>query len=340
MPTDATGHDVEYFGRVIERTAHFLAGHDVTFVLTWDLDSIPETGKHVVAIVQGDEDARIPLWANKVLATFKCYGVRPPWMPIGARPSAIDALEVLHFARRMIAWTPAASRVAIEAARRRRGLPSIFAVPLGYYNQDARPIRPPAERRWFVSFAGSGLATSSTTGLGSRIGTPKERSRTAMHQALRRVTERLPPDSVEAVARSRFPTLLPGQDQWARGLTATYSDLLAETAICLVPRGNSPETFRFFEALRAGCVVICEPLPDHWFYRGSPAITVRNWNELPDIVSRLFDSPEEVADIHERSLEWWRTRCSEEAVATLIATHIASLRGSAALGSDAESRSG
>jgi len=115
-----------------------------------------------------------------------------------------------------------------------------------------------------------------------------------------------------------FPSLLPGHDGDARSLTASYSDLLAGSCISLVPRGNSPETFRFFEALRAGCIVICEPLPDHWFYRGAPVITVRDWSELPAVVLPLVRDQVRLEELHLATLDWWRTRCSEDAVAAYV----------------------
>jgi hypothetical protein len=116
--------------------------------------------------------------------------------------------------------------------------------------------------------------------------------------------------------------LLPGRDRAALGLTESYSELLAQTRICLVPRGNSPETFRFFEALRAGCIVICEAMPDHWFYRGAPVMRVRRWSELEAVIVPLLANPEEMERLHVASLEWWRSRCSEDAVGRYLAERI------------------
>ncbi len=63
-------------------------------------------------------------------------------------------------------------------------------------------------------------------------------------------------------------------DGFARGLSPeTYGRKLALSKTVLCPRGfSSTDTFRHVEALRAGAVVISEPLPDLHLYRGSPII--------------------------------------------------------------------
>jgi hypothetical protein len=312
---------VAYFGRVVQRAADQLGHPPLTFILTWDLHDLPEVGSHVVAIVQGDEDGRIPRWASKVLVTFKCYGARPPWVISARHPGMTDVLEVIHLLRRMVLWLPGAitlARHVLRSGRRARILP----VPLGYYNQESRPMLPPSERRWLVSFAGSGLGPDRRRGMRGWLGTPKERSRAEMGHALDELAAILPPGAVATVAQSGFPSLLPGADSDARQLTASYSDLLAESAFCLVPRGNSPETFRFFEALRAGCIVLCESLPNHWFYRDAPVIRVGRWKNLEDIVLPLANDPVKLHALHRASLDWWESRCSEAAVATYMSEQI------------------
>jgi hypothetical protein len=85
-----------------------------------------------------------------------------------------------------------------------------------------------------------------------------------------------------------------------------------------VPRGCHVETIRYFQALRYGCVVICENLPDHWFYTGSPAIVVEDWAELPDHLDRLLRNPAMMTDLSESALAWWRNMASEPAVARFV----------------------
>ncbi len=54
----------------------------------------------------------------------------------------------------------------------------------------------------------------------------------------------------------------------------SYSQRMMDSKICLAPRGTASDTWRFFEGLRAGCLVVCEHLTDEWFYVGAPVLFV------------------------------------------------------------------
>jgi hypothetical protein len=101
--------------------------------------------------------------------------------------------------------------------------------------------------------------------------------------------------------------------------SAAYSYEMMRAKICVVPRGTSFETFRFFEAIRYGCVVITEALPRRWFYDGSPAIQLRNWAKLEETLVALLRDGELMQRKHTAALEWWKNVCSEAAVGTYIA---------------------
>src|SRR5690554_3749169 len=54
-----------------------------------------------------------------------------------------------------------------------------------------------------------------------------------------------------------------------------YGEVLRNSKIVLCPRGfESVESFRHFEAMRAGCVVVSEKLPQNYLYKNSPIIEV------------------------------------------------------------------
>jgi hypothetical protein len=85
------------------------------------------------------------------------------------------------------------------------------------------------------------------------------------------------------------------------------------------------ECFRHFEAMRAGCVIISEPLPDTPFYANSPLIQVNNWEKGCDIAQELLKDEAKLEEIHRKTLAWWEEKCSEHATAQYIVAKIEEL---------------
>jgi hypothetical protein len=140
-----------------------------------------------------------------------------------------------------------------------------------------------------------------------------------VREIARRAVEKLIPERT-------FADWVPGArldfTEWfAKGLAPEeYARVLANSRIALCPPGfESHETIRHWEAMRLGCVVISAPLPPNRFYRNSPIIELDDWSELKLTVTRLLANPEELHELHQRTLEWWTTRCSESAVAKYMA---------------------
>ena len=90
------------------------------------------------------------------------------------------------------------------------------------------------------------------------------------------------------------------------------------TKIALSPRGVSHETFRTYEAMRAGCVVVTDRQLSSWFTNGWPLIEVENWFGVGDLVDELINDPARLTDLSSKTLAWWQQECSEEAVAHYI----------------------
>ena len=98
-----------------------------------------------------------------------------------------------------------------------------------------------------------------------------------------------------------------------------YGSMLTDSKVVLCPKGfDSTETFRHMEAIRAGAVVISEPLPDTHFYRNSPIRCVSNWREGVDPAKHLCTNPEALRDAQRRTIQWWRDVCSERAAAKFV----------------------
>ena len=144
---------------------------------------------------------------------------------------------------------------------------------------------------------------------------PKPVAREEMIRALREF-ERRPPDATVVLE------LTPTFSSTMRAHAERYSRQLMDTKVCLSPRGASVETYRFFEAMRYGCVVVTEPQPPTWFYEGSPAVVVERWRDLPEVLQELLDDPRALHTRHLESLAWWRDRCSEAALGRFMASRL------------------
>jgi hypothetical protein len=93
----------------------------------------------------------------------------------------------------------------------------------------------------------------------------------------------------------------------------------------LAPRGAAADSHRHLQALRSGCVLLTDSVPDSFFYSGAPAVRLRDWSQLASVVTRLRDAPSSVAALAHRSRWWWDNVCSERAVAEHMAAHLRAL---------------
>lgn len=324
----------EYFRRILQIVDDALGPQGLTFYLTWKLDELPRTGDDVVAIVMGDEWSRIPAYAQDVRALFKCYGTRPaPGFRPGLPPTQLDVLLTLKYARTLAHYVPGLARDVAASVRRWRSRggprPPRVPVPLGYGNQLDLPIRPIHDRPHDLFFAGS-VEHGRYSPLSPQywVQSPKEVSRADMLDAVGRIQRTRPDVNVELSVTSTFAlNALYWNTNTEDILDAeTYSRRMMDTKICLVPRGTSPETFRFFEALRYGCVLITERLPSRWFYDGSPAIQLDDWRDLPATVDALLGAPGRLAQLHRDALTWWDTHCAPDAVASRMIDTLRAVR--------------
>lgn len=116
---------------------------------------------------------------------------------------------------------------------------------------------------------------------------------------------------------------------FAQGLTGeSYADALQVSKFSICPPGfHRNETFRHFEAMRAGSIPVSLPLPDNRAYRGAPILTVSDWSHLRDAIRSELSDPEGLAQRQRAVLDWWSTMCSPTAVAAYMAECIRSAPG-------------
>lgn len=314
--------DALYFRRVLAAMEPRLNVGGLTFYLTSSTTELPAYGKDVVAIVVGDEAARIPSYFHRVAITFKGYGIRPT---LGVRPRAVVSrlglAAALDLIEKLLICTPGAGNFAVQALRARAirppALPGVFTIPLGYHQQLDRPIVPILERPVDVFFAGSvSHFVGGNVPLARRVvPSAKAISRKRMLDGLASAQAASPDLRVDLHISRGFadPDALSPE---------AYSDRLMAARICLAPRGNSPDTLRLFEGMRYGCIVLSDPLPRHWFYTGAPIVQVAQWRRVPEILSRLLSDPVGLEERHRATLAWWRERCGEDTIGAYMAKQI------------------
>ena len=310
-----------YFRFIIRSLEQRLKDRGLTFHITWKIDRLPSTGTDVVAIVMADEWAQMPAYALDVLCTFKCYGVRQYFsVSPGDLARASGWAELARDVRVGLASVPHVVRHrwrSFQTGRSMRDHP-VYPLPIGYGNQEKLPIKPVSERTTDVFFAGSVQhSEKEPQGLRRYIRSPKVLSREQMLRRLDHTVEKHPEISVNLKLTNRFVLNAIGYGLDRPGEVygeAEYSRRLMDSKICLAPRGTSLETFRYYEGLRYGCVVLTEAQPPHWFYSGAPAIVVDRWDELPSLIPYLLAHPDVLQQKHEQALDWWSRVASEEAV--------------------------
>lgn len=307
--------DSVYFGGVLAAADARVERSGLTFYATQDLDELPSYGRDVVALVTGDEFARVPAYATRVRAVFKNHAVTPS-LPDQAlrRPLRLAAGTLAWYLRTVLLHAP--GRARYRRARRSGVTPApIWRLPIGVLDQLPLPLTPLRARATDVFFGGS---VGHGAGLTDRI-SPKVLARRHMLEHAGRLAARHPGLRVVLATTRTFEESMAAD-------AATYSRQLMDARVALVPRGADVETFRFWQALRFGCVPVVDALPRHpWFYDGAPAVRLRSWDALEDVVVPLLSDASRLERLHQDSLAWWSTRAAEDALGQYVAARLNSI---------------
>jgi hypothetical protein len=307
------GYFFNYWVRIFKEFEQCSSLSGLTFYLVSNhilVDALPSYGDSVVAVIRSDEECWLPPYLNKVRYVFKTYGFEP-WC--GASLSEQSPASVLKCGRDWGLWTWRYLSYLRQSGFSGTRSDRKMVLPLGYARQTDLPGKPFESRRWLVGFLGSIENREYPKFSPKRlVATPKVIARSRMAHALQKLAAS-EPESVFYGTTASFG------ESTMTGAGDRYTEIMADTKIALAPRGSSVETYRFFEAMRQGCVVICDRLPPHWFYVGCPAIQIGDWGNLENEVKALAANPNRLMDLHRRSLAWWDEKLSERAVAQIIA---------------------
>jgi len=101
-----------------------------------------------------------------------------------------------------------------------------------------------------------------------------------------------------------------------------FSHFLNDTKISLCLGGNSsPETFRYYESTRLGCMVITPRMPANALYASHPGIqidAIDDVDQVAAVLESVLQAPERHGAFQERSLLAWQMQYSPQAVAAMI----------------------
>ena len=103
----------------------------------------------------------------------------------------------------------------------------------------------------------------------------------------------------------------------------SYSEKMMHSRICVAPRGSVADSFRCFEGLRAGCLVVANPLPrDEFMYPGAPLLLVDHWREIGGILKKYARDVDALEEWRARSLAWWHDHLRPEVIAQFVAREL------------------
>ena len=305
---------LEYLFRIVFHMQKLLPEQNFKYIITGNLKELPEYGKHIIVLTMWDEWCRPPYYAHKVgyvLSTYGFHFENHYSKPYFSQYNVIKGFKTVWIQYNRL---PFLLNNQLKTAFS-KGDKNLLQIPLGYYKHEKVPFQDIHSRPIDVHFAGSIYASSEkyknpiAKFFKALITSPRNYARQKLVTALSEIQVKYPQWSIVNRCFNGF----------AKGLNRyEYSLEMMHTKICLAPRGSSLETYRLFEALRSGCVVIADKQPKKWYYDTVPAIFVDDWSELESIVTDLLNDPKELKILSEQSLLWWQHQASPSAVASYI----------------------
>ena len=304
------GWGVDYYMRIfnaIESSGKISSLH---FFISIDSPrALPKYGSSVVLFILGDERYLFRRYFYKIGCIFRCYTAWPP-MPSLSYSLPMLVSGVSQYIRRFVPSFSSWLVLRLSRLLRWSDGEDIHSLPLGYFFHPGKDRISFRERGIGFSFAGSiEYVIPFPFDIRRILSPPKLISRRSMFAAIQDYLAAHPNSGIVKTTAS-FWNSVEGDDE--------YLDLLNRSKIVLCPRGNLVETFRFFEAAAAGCVIICEPLPAAWYYEKHPAIVLRNWRHVDKVLDRLLGDEQKLLEVANRTAAYWKDRVSEDAVAIYI----------------------
>jgi hypothetical protein len=286
------------------------------FYLTKDPNQLPEYGPNVVAVLLQEERCKIPAYALHVRAVIRNLHSTPfLGFQFPPRLNRLNAVLAFEYARdcalhrrsyRMLRSPHPEWPQPLHTTSR------IYTMPLGYHSQQDLPQVPMRDRMLDLFFAGELATKLPPTTYRYWISTSKTEARKQLWRVLKQLKR-------DPKWRIDLDNIGVGDAANRAAQFSTYSQKMMNSRICLAPRGTMAETFRLYEGLRAGCLVIANRLPDEPFLRGAPIIQIDHWKELPGLLKKYARDIDALEHYRQAGLDWWQNYGHERVIGPQVA---------------------
>ncbi len=317
--TNVLQAELRYPYDILECALPLVEAQGLRFVFTKEAYRVPAYGRDVVVVMLQEERCKVPVYGRQVRAVIRNLlsrpfsGFRPhlPW-------SKLESVLCFEYARDWYThfrsrYYEARSHRDIAPVVRREG--KTIRIPLGYHSQVEVPQVPMAERPLDLFFAGQirhGIPPGSYQHYTS---TSKCEARLQLWGELQKLKGH--------EWRMDLGDIRANQRQELAQVYDSYSEKMVRTRICLAPRGSVADSFRSFEGLRAGCLVVANPLPrDEWMFPNAPILYVNHWREIEGILKKYARDIPALEAWRAKSLDWWHNHLRPEVVAPAIARQL------------------
>ncbi|MGU3287806.1 hypothetical protein [Methylobacterium mesophilicum] len=301
------GWGFDYYLNVLKLLDRQVSEPALTFYISYKTpEFLPTYGPDVILIILADESYQHRAYFRSIKCILRCLGSTPVYLD-GFPNRALKIAALIHYAYKK--YTRYKSIVRSLTSFQKGSFPitnnNVYHIPLGFFSSFNPKYKPVLERDIDCSFLGSiDFASTQKKLIHSFFQSPKILSRKQMAIALDSA-----PKFIKQVVKKTDDFEDSIKDQ------SNYEIAMGETKIAIVPRGTSYETFRFFEACKAGCVIICEPLPDEWCYQGHPGIEIQDWSDLPLVLNDLIMNNDRLVKKSEESRLYYENKLTEEVMA-------------------------
>ena len=318
--TDTLQAELRYTYDILEQALPMIEAEGLRFVFTKEAYRVPVYGRDVVVVMLQEERCKVPVYGRQVRAVIRNLLSRPY---IGFRPhlpvTKLEAVLSFEYARDW--YTHLRSRF-YEARSDRNLAPAVrregktIRVPLGYHSQVEVPQVPMAERPLDLFFAGQVRYTIPPGSYQHFTSTSKCEARLQLWAELETLKQ-------QSEWNMDLGDIRANQRHELAHIYDTYSEKMVRTRICLAPRGSVADSFRSFEGLRAGCLVVANPLPrDEYMYPDAPILYINHWREIEGILRKYARNVDLLEEWRARSLAWWHDHLRPEVIAPMVAREL------------------